>query len=51
MNYELKVANGKMMSNHTVKQIDTSATKFFAGIFIGALTLLVAACCILGEIC
>ena len=51
MNYELKPVNGKMAASHTAKQIDTSATKFFAGIFIGALTLLVAACCILDEIC
>ena len=51
MNYEMRTVNGRMVANQAVKQTDTSATKFFAGIFIGALTLLVAACCILGEIC
>ena len=42
MKYELKMANGAK----EMKQPDT--TKFFAGIFIGTLVLLVAACCILG---
>ena len=49
MNYELRTANGRMVANQAMKQSDT--TKYFAGIFIGVLTLLVAACCILGEIC
>ena len=49
MNYEFRTANGRVAANQVVKQSDT--TKYFAGIFIGALTLLVAACCILGEIC
>ena len=49
MNYEMRTVNGRMVANQAVKQTDT--TKFFAGMFIGALTLLVAACCILGEIC
>ena len=48
MNYELKPVNGKMAASHTVKQTDT--TKYFAGIFIGALTVLVAVCCILGNV-
>ena len=49
MTYELKPANGRMATSHTVKQTDT--TKYFAGIFIGALTVLIAICCVLGEIC
>ena len=49
MNYELKPVNGKVVASHTAKQLDTT-TKYFAGIFIGALTVLVAVCCILGSV-
>ena len=49
MNYELKPVNGKMTTSHTAKELDAT-TKYFAGIFIGALAVLVAVCCILRNV-
>jgi hypothetical protein len=49
MNYELKPANGQMEASHTAKELDAT-TKYFAGIFVGALAVLVAVCCILGNV-
>ena len=49
MNYELKPVNGKMAASRTAKEHDTT-TKYFAGIFIGALTVLIAICCALGNV-
>ncbi len=49
MNYEMKLANGKMAASHTANQLDTSV-KYFAGIFVGTLIVLVAVCCALGTL-